>query len=495
MKRTLAPGVLALALGLGAVPAVSQAAAPPVAAQSPQLAPSRSPIAAYTLIVPASESPSGLIARVVLPGGLECPRLETTVQGKWGPRRVSSPMQARTTGATTLNAFDPIAVCEAQMPRRALTASIAGRSIPSAKPRNIRSIGLLGDSGCRVKGTHDQACNDPAQWPLARVASRLVADQPDVVVYLGDFFYRESACPPASSALCGGSPQPLEKAPFTDSAWGWIVDVLIPMAPMLQSTPIVTVRGNHEVCSRAGNGFFLMFDPAYGTGATCAPSTEGVAPTVYSPTTSVDLSVSGGRTLRLVNVDSANGEDASIDDTIAIAQRPLFARAQELANTADEAWLLTHRPIAAVVSTELLPVPPGEATVWSSLTQTYSSYGLLDDFDLLLSSHIHLAQAIQVPGLPGQLVLGNAGTMLDPAQGYAIPKHGPLSNASGQTLVPVPPLPPYPPIPTATSLETWVQYGYAMARPTSAGWTIDLRNVDGATMGTCRVADQQISCL
>lgn len=480
---------LAASLGISALPSVGQAAL-----VRPTEAASRSPLAAYTLIVPRAESASGLIARVVLPSGVGCPRLELTLQGASGPRRTFQVMQPRAAGSTTLNAFGAVLVCEARIPRRALSASVAGRAIPASKPRNIDSIALLGDSGCRIKGESVQACNDPTQWPLSRIARRVASDQPDVVIYLGDFFYREAACPSADVSLCGGSPEPLPGAPFTDSAWGWVADALVPMAPMLQSAPLVVVRGNHELCSRGGNGYFLFFGPTLGSADACAPAPDGVAPVVYSPTTAVDLSIKGGHVLRLVNVDSANGNDSAIDDTIPTLLRPLFEQGAQLASRADEAWLLTHRPIAAVISKEFLPSPPGEATPWTSVTQAYSSYGLLGHFDLMLASHLHLAQAIQIPGLPGQVVLGNAGTTLDPPTGYAVPPYGPLSDASGVTLVPTPPLTPVPPIPTATSLQTWPEFGYAMAIPTPSGWSIDVRDVGGAAFATCSAVGGKITC-
>lgn len=484
-------GALVTALGLSGVGSAGQASAPAALATGTSSGP---PIAAYSLVVANTQSTSGLIARAVLPGGLGCPRLDATVIGAKGQKRVSRPMQVRSTGQTTLNAFTPLRVCEARMPRGAVAASIAGQRIPASKPSDIDSIAVLGDSGCRLNATAVQACNDPTQWPLARISRRIAADRPDLVIYLGDFYYREGACPPTANSLCGGSPAPLNGAPFTDSAWGWVADVLVPMSPLLQSVPVVVVRGNHELCSRGGNGYFLLFDPAFGTAATCAPSADGVAPVVYSPTTAIDLSIEGNRTLRLVNVDSANGNDTAIDDTIPIYQRPLFQKAQRLAHRADEAWLMTHRPITALVSSEYLPVPPGEATTWTSVTQAYSSYGLLGDYDLMLSSHLHIAQAVQIPGMPGQIVLGNGGTMLDPTTGYAIPAFGPLSNASGETLVPAPPLPPYPAIPTATSLHTWVEFGYVMATPASSGWTFDMRDVGGQSFATCKVDAGEVAC-
>ena len=471
-------------IGAVLVPSATQAAPAPTAAPPP----SRVPLAAYSLIVPRDVSGSGLLVRAVLVGGVGCPRLMAVIPTKKGARPTAVSMIPRRAGATTLSAFDSLQVCEARMPRRAISASIEGVSVPSSVPTNIDSIAILGDSGCRIKGKGAQACNDPAEFPLGRVARSVVRERPDIALYLGDFFYRESACQADDSAICGGSPEPLPGAPFTDSGWGWVADVLVPMAPLLHAVPLYVVRGNHELCYRGGNGYFLLFDPAFGTADACAP-VGGVAPVVYSPTTAVTLSIAGGRTLRLVDVDSANGSDTSIDDSIAALQRPLFQEADRLAAGADDAWLLTHRPIAGVVTTEYLPTPPGLATTWTSITNTYSSYGLLDRFDLLLSSHLHLAQAVQVPGLPGQVILGNAGTELDAPTGYAIPAYGPLANGAGDPLAPG-----VPQIPTASMLQTWVQFGYAVATPTPSGWSIGMKDVTGVDFATCSAKDRQVSC-
>lgn len=480
--------VLSVALALSVVAALGSASAQ--ALPSPDVEPqSRGLVAAYSLVVPTSVSASGLIARAVLPGGVGCPGLRATVKTRTGTKQVRVAMTERRPGVTTLDAFSTLLVCEARMPQGAKQASIAGRTIPAAIPANVDRIALLGDSGCRLKGSEIQACNDPEEWPLALTARSVVRENPDLVIFLGDFFYREEACPSANAAMCGGSPAPLTNVPFTDSAWGWVADVFVPMAPILQGLPLYVIRGNHELCSRGGNGYFLFFDPSFGTSQACAPTAEGVAPVVYSPTTSVDLKVVGGRTLRLVNVDSSNGLDTGIDDTIAASLRPLFVEADRRAEAAEESWLLTHRPITGVISTQDLPDPPGAATTWSSVTNAFASSGLLGNFDLSLSSHIHVAQAIQVPGLPGEIVLGNAGTQLEPSTGYQIPAYGPLADGFGVPLTTA-----VPQIPTASALTTWVRFGYAVATPAKSGWKFEMKDVEGTGFATCRVVKGDVAC-
>jgi hypothetical protein len=479
----LLPASLPLPLPAAALPATT----------GPEAASGRSPLAVYALVAPRSQAPSGLIARVVLPAGVGCPPLEVRLgRGSGpsgGPGWFQLPMRQRSPGATTLRAFDSLLVCEAALPERAQAARIAGRRLPAALPARIDSLAVFGDTGCRLKGSTIQACNDANAWPLARVVRSLVRERADVAIYLGDFFYRESACPTGNNAQCGGSPAPLAGAPFTDSGWGWVADALVPMGPLLEAMPLVVVRGNHELCSRGGNGYFLLFDPAFGSADRCAPSAAGTAPVVYPASTAVDLPIAGGRRLRLVNVDSANGSDASIDERIALAQRLLFRQAQRLARGASEAWLLTHRPINAVSSTAYLPSPPGGAATWSSLTQTYASEGLLAPFQLMLSSHLHIAQVVQVPGQPGQIVLGNGGTLLDPPA-YPMPPYGPLSTASGEPVQAG-----VKPLPKATFLATWLRFGYALAEPSPSGWRFTMKDAEGVAFASCQAEKRQVHCL
>ena len=181
--------------------------------------------------------------------------------------------------------------------------------------------------------------------------------------------------------------------------------------------------------------------------------------------------------------------DDAIDDTIAASLRPLYVEADRQARGADEAWLLTHRPITAIVSSTYLPSPPGTATPWTSLTNTFASSELLGGYDLMLSSHLHLAQAVQIPGLPGEIILGNAGALLDAPTGYEIPEFGPLADANGVPLTTA-----VPQIPTAKSITTWVRYGYALVTPAKSGWNFELKGVDGARFATCRAGSGDLVC-
>ena len=441
-------------------------------------------LAAYTLTAPRSMVPSGLVARAVLPGGLPCPTM-LVHQAGGADERVS--MKERVPPSTTAPAFAAITVCSASIPAGVTSASIDGRAIPASMPAAVHRLAMFGDSGCRIAGTWVQDCADPTQWPLARIAQSVAEAEPDVILFTGDFFYRESPCPTANQAWCGTSPPPLMNAPFTDSAYGWLADAIVPMSPMFASAPMVAMRGNHEECSRAGNGYFLLFDPRPDSVDTCAPTlVEGVltapAPT---PTDSyaIDLPITDDRTLRLAVVDSNGGNDL-IASPYAAVQRVAYQQAAQLARPAAgrESWLLTHRPIYGFVTNEFA-VPGVPFSPWSSADQAAAAWGLLDPYDLVVSSHLHQVEAVQLPGLPGQLVVGNGGTFLDPTVGYPLPTTG--ANAGDGRTYPAPPW-------------AWNQsrFGYVIAEPQAqpGSWRFSMRDPDGRVFGRCGLKERQIFC-
>lgn len=100
----------------------------------------------------------------------------------------------------------PVVACEATVPFGAGSASIQGQVLPLPVGPLTRTA-VIGDSGCWHSDWDKayQACNDPAAWPFAAVAASVAAWDPDLIVHVGDYVYRESPCP-AGEAGCAGSP-------------------------------------------------------------------------------------------------------------------------------------------------------------------------------------------------------------------------------------------------------------------------------------------------
>ncbi|MDD2858385.1 MAG: metallophosphoesterase [Candidatus Nanopelagicales bacterium] len=458
-----------------------------VGAATAGTAPDHGVIAAYALAAPTTEVPSGLVARAVVPAGSSCPALEISARTSSRATHRSFAMTQRLAPATTGAAFASILVCSAPVPVGASTASVGGHVIPAHMPARVQRLAMFGDTGCRIESTQVQDCADSSQWPLARLARSMATQDPDAIVFNGDFFYREAPCPALDDDECGSSPPPVASLPITDSAYGWIADVLLPMAPVLPTAPLIVTRGNHEACYRAGNGYFLMFDPREGTEGTCAPvlGAKGLeaAATLPLPTYAIDLPVTASRTLRLAIVDSAGGSDTEVT-SYAAQQRPAYEQASRLAAPAAgrESWLVTHRPLYAYVSSTF--AKPGKAfDPWTSRDQAAAAYGLLGNFALVSSSHIHIAQAVQLPGLPGQLVLGNGGTLLDPAVGYALPTTGQVVG-TGQAY----------PVPSSAWVDQ--RFGYAMAYPNAkaGSWRMAMLDHTGRQYARCGVDDRRIFC-
>lgn len=472
MQNAGAVALLIIAVGAGSAALPAQAAA------------SSSAIAAYSIAAPISTAPSGLVARAIVAAGVDCPTLDVTSVG--GAAR-SITMRERPRPDRTSPAFDSLTVCSSVMPRGSVSASIEGRPIPARMPARTTRLALMGDSGCRITAWEVQDCADPDEWPLARIATEIAKERPDAIIMNGDYFYREAPCPAADQALCGSSPSPVTGMPFTDSAYGWLADVFVPMAPMLSVAPLIAIRGNHEACYRGGNGYFYFLDPREGTSNACAPvdvnGTLTAAPTLPSDTYAIDLPVAAGRTLRLAVVDSAGGNDSAVDAYAAIL-RPAYAKAAALTTprTGRESWLVTHRPIFGILPT-VFATPGQPFSQWSSYDQGAAAYGLLDSYDMIFSSHQHLAQAVQLPGLPGQLILGNAGTELYPTIGYSLPTTA-YTVGEGKTY----------PMPSWAWVD--VKFGYAMATPneTAGSWRLDMKAADGSRFARCGVRDRSLYC-
>jgi hypothetical protein len=260
----------------------------------------------------------------------------------------------------------PDVVCDLALPEGAGEARVGDVRLP-AIPRAPRTIAVFADTGCRLKGHQVQACNDPRAWPFPTIAKDVAAAHPDLVIHVGDYYYRESPCP--SGVDCANSPH-------GDNADSWMADYFTPMAPVFAVAPVVNVRGNHEACDRSPMGWarylgarpqaecldhepvwFVAFDNLlFGVVDDATESTEFLPkPPVFAP------------------------DEARVD-----------ARAAE---TPKETWLLVHRPPIAL-----------EATRENGTASKHIA--------ALISGHIHTFGAYTLTGEPPQIINGMGGDNL-----------------------------------------------------------------------------------
>jgi Calcineurin-like phosphoesterase len=204
----------------------------------------------------------------------------------------------------------PVRVCEVPVPAGSIAGTLEEKVLPIARP-NPQRIVVIGDTGCRLKaGEPIQDCNNPKSWPFSHIAAAAAAARPDLVIHVGDYAYRESLCP-EGEAKCVGSPEPY--------GWeAWKADFFKPAKPLLEAAPWIMVRGNHELCQRAGNGWFRFLDISE-TGSADISGFE--LPCLDS--TSAYIAKLGAFGVMVVDGASASRPDGKLDELADVVRRQL----------------------------------------------------------------------------------------------------------------------------------------------------------------------------
>ena len=346
----------------------------------------------------------------------------------------------------------PVEVCQLLVPHGVRRAAIGDWSapLPRAEPQRIL---IFGDTGCRLKGAAVQACNDPRQWPFALVSARAAEKKPDLVIHVGDYWYRETPCP-AGETGCSGSP-------YGDTWTAWDADFFAPAAPLLDQAPWVFVRGNHESCTRGGPGWFRLLDQAPQLAACPAESTP--------------FRIRMGDTSLYV-LDSANTEDASAPpDLVKAFARQLDALGPEL--TGGRGWIVTHRPIWGLTPVARLG-PLGPLEVGLNKTEQSAVKGRpLAGVQMIVSGHIHHFAAYDF-GVqrPSQLIAGTGGDVGEPADSPKI--------QAGQVSIDG----------MAAQGFAFERYGYLLLERHGGDWGGDFRDLDDSVVATCRLHQRELTC-
>jgi Calcineurin-like phosphoesterase len=302
--------------------------------------------------------------------------------------------------------FD-VLTCEAAWPAGVLKARVAGRDVPAPKA-DIRRIVILADTGCRMKASENayQPCNDLMQWPFAQIAQSAADLKPDLVVHIGDMHYRESPCPVGNTG-CANSP------------WGygydaWQADFFNPAKPLLAAAPWVFVRGNHESCFRAGQGWFRFMDTQTWQEARSCNDPRFDLEADYSDPYAVVV----GPDTQFVVFDSSktSGKPFSEKDHAYGKYKAQMLAVDQLTKQKPHSFFMSHHPLLAIApaAKSKQARPGGNAGLQSVFEALHPQRLFPDSVDVTLHGHIHFFEAMSFKTThPASLVLGNSGSAND----------------------------------------------------------------------------------
>jgi len=377
---------------------------------------------------------------IVAPGQPECPTLEGAGAA------IDMSLRQNPHGF-------PVNVCEAAIPFGKRLRLSWNRQLLPAVGMNPTRLLVLGDTGC---DTAQCAGTDPAQpFETIAAAAAAIKPTPDLILHVGDYNYRgtkgsvtvksSGAKLPVYDAGDNApddpecqltSPYVSQNADYSETPdnWDdWWQDFFQPAAPLLARAPWVFVRGNHELCSRAGPGWFYFLDASAstavgGAGQLECPFQGGDQPPDDSvlnylrfiPPYTLDLG-----TLRMAVIDSANACDGFAPAATTQIYTDQLQQVLDAVRPGVTTWIATHRPFwAAITASAASPTtPPPYTSIDQTLQAAFASAtveppGLPDELRLVLSGHMHAFQSVTPSGdlgllRPPQLVIGDSGVRLD----------------------------------------------------------------------------------
>jgi hypothetical protein len=407
-----------------------------------------------------------------------CPAVK--VDGKtlpMSPRARAATMPLRPTRSSPddskPSAF-PVLTCEAMLPAGAKAAAVGAHRLPVPIANPTRIV-VIGDTGCRLKKSDNgyQACNDAREYPFARIAASAAAWKPDLVVHVGDYLYRENACP-SDRPGCAGS--------VWGYGWdGWDADFFAPGQPLLAAAPWVAARGNHESCDRAGQGWWRFIEPRpLVAGRDCNDAKDDDIGNYDAP-----YAVPLGQGGQIIVIDSSNTSNRPLkpDSRAAAAYRGDWAQYAALAAKAPHSIMVDHHPLLGFAATQksgsvvLNPGNGGLQSVFGAFSPTFSP----PNVQMLLSGHVHVWEAVSFSSPhPLQFVAGFSGTQEDIVP---LPRTLPAGAAVAPGAV-------------VDSFSSWVDgFGFmTMTRLAPDGWDVEVHDVNGKVVNHCKVTGAQAVC-
>lgn len=367
----------------------------------------------------------------------------------------------------------PVLTCEATLPSGIARAAVGGVALPLPR-ENPRRIVLLGDTGCLVNSSYKvfQACDDPALWPFERVANAAAAMAPDLVIHVGDYHYRESACAPDNPG-CAGSP------------WGygwdaWRADLFHPARNLFAAAPWIVVRGNHESCNRAGQGWWRFLDPRPVAPRQDCNLAADDAIGNYSDAYAVPLGRSADTQLLVFDSSWVGVTPLSPSDLMYRNYRAQFERIFTLAGRTPHAFFASHHPVLGFAANPGKPESPypGNAGLQSVLEPLYPSALFPPAVEALLSGHNHTLEVVSfATPHPPQFITGNGGDWAD--QPFPVPFPAGVEPASGAVVA---------------ELVASTRFGFMTMERDGDGWSMRAWDTQGRPLTSCALGHRKAVC-
>ena len=289
----------------------------------------------------------------------------------------------------------PVSVCEYPITSEnqeiiVVTPDGSRFSAPPIKA-DVRAIGVIGDTGCR--NNKKQACSEQKDWPFKTIADDLANQNPDLLIHVGDYRYSK----PVSETL-----------PCQDAWQNWLFEFFLPAKSLLDRTPLLLARGNHESCEGSGPGWFLLLQPERAVYPYRTCKDKDPTRYQYPPVWSFDVG-NGADDYRFVVMDSSLASDYPAEAVA--AYRILADQVKTAVEGPDFATgaLVTHKPVWAVKGDKK------KKKLNSTLQEAFENK-IPDKIDLIQSGHIHAHQQVvfsDATKRPFQVVTGNSGVSLN----------------------------------------------------------------------------------
>ncbi|MGC0119310.1 metallophosphoesterase [Pseudoalteromonas piscicida] len=410
-------------------------------------------LGAYSMFAPSTTEAPNIYARVVVDGVLsdanQCPSL---LFGK-----KSMPMQLRAMRPNQTHF--PVSVCEAKIsPNTAYTVSDSQFSLAPVT-FDPNKIAVFGDTGCK-----SSVCeNNTAAEPFKTLAEQGAKQQPQLLLHMGDFNYRgtggaisgDTYAYDAGDGGYGGTSCGLNDTYYSQNAinsprpdtWSnWQADFFAATTNLSATAPWIFARGNHELCSRAGIGWFYFFGPGANLpdaveqqqcpsqGDYNQPPQSASAHIIVQNSYTINL-----KPLSVWVMDSANACDASADNGLTKVYQQQYQRLNVRSELlkAKPMWIMSHRPIWGVED----PTTKDTLNVMLQTALKNTRQGKLPKHvTLSLAGHMHIYQSSTFAAStarPAQIVVGNSGVSLSDTNAfsefdYALDSQNAIVNEQGK---------------------------------------------------------------